>query len=81
MFPIVCKIGVFNVYSWGLMVAIGFIAGLAVALRYAQWEGIKDELIYDLFIYVVIFAIVGARLAYVVTFPSEFARDRQRQAR
>lgn len=72
MFPIVCRIGPFNVYSWGLMVAIGFLAGLAVALHYAGQEGIKEDHIYDLFIYVVIFAIVGARVAYVLTFLSEF---------
>jgi len=75
MFPIICKIGPFNVYSWGLMVGIGFLAGLAVALRYARREGIKDEYIYDIFIYVVISAIVGARLAYVITFPSEFLKN------
>jgi phosphatidylglycerol:prolipoprotein diacylglycerol transferase len=57
------------------MAAIGFLAGLAAALRYAGREGIKDEQIYDLFIYVVISAIAGARLAYVVTFPSEFVKN------
>lgn len=75
MFPIVCKIGPFNVYSWGVMAAIGFLAGLAVALRYAGREGIKDEYIYDLFVYVVISVIVGARLVYVAVFPSEFLNN------
>ncbi len=75
MHPVICRIGPFNIYSWGLMAAVGFLAGLAVALRYAEREGIKDDHLYDLFIYVVISVIVGARLIYVAAFPSSFIKD------
>ncbi len=57
------------------MVAVGFLAGLAVAVRYAAKEGIGAETILDLFIYVVISAIVGARLFYVIGFPQSFIQD------
>jgi phosphatidylglycerol:prolipoprotein diacylglycerol transferase len=68
MHPILFRIGPLNVYSWGFMVALGFLAGLAVFLHYGKRESIKEGTILDLFMYVVISAIVGARLFYVAAF-------------
>jgi len=57
------------------MVALGFLAGLAVFLRYGRREGIKEATILDLFMYVVISAIVGARLFYVAGFFGNYRKD------
>jgi phosphatidylglycerol---prolipoprotein diacylglyceryl transferase len=75
MHPILIQIGPLTVYSWGFMVALGFLAGLFTATRYAERENISPDLIYDLFIRVVIGAIVGARLCYVIAFPSGYIKD------
>lgn len=75
MYPILCRIGPVNVYSWGFMVALGFLAGLFTAMRYGRREGIKEERILDLFVYVVISAIVGARLAYVAVFFPQYRNN------
>jgi phosphatidylglycerol---prolipoprotein diacylglyceryl transferase len=72
MHPIIMKIGPLTVYSWGLMLAIGLLSGLFVMLHYAKKEGIKEESVLNLYAYVVIAAIVGARLFYVIGFYNDF---------
>ncbi|OGC12054.1 prolipoprotein diacylglyceryl transferase [candidate division WOR-1 bacterium RIFOXYA12_FULL_52_29] len=66
MHPILIKLGSFSIYSYGFMVALGFLAGIGVSLRLAKQAGIKSETIIDLALYVIIAAIVGARFFYVV---------------
>jgi len=75
MHPIIFSIGPFNIYSWGFMVALAFLVGLPIALRYAEKEGIKPETVLDLFVYVVISSIIGARLFYVIGFFSEYKNN------
>jgi phosphatidylglycerol:prolipoprotein diacylglycerol transferase len=75
MHPVICSIGPFTVYSWGLMVAIAFIVGLFVGLYFSKKEGLETEKLYDLFIFVVIASIVGARLFYVIGFFPQYAAD------
>ena len=75
MHPVLCKIGAVSLYSWGFMVALGTLAWLIVSLRIGKREGIKEETILDLFIYVVISAAIGARLFYVLAFPGRYLSD------
>ena len=72
MHPILYKIGPFNVYSWGFMVALGCMAALAVMVRFGRKEGIKPERILDVFVYMIISAVIGARLFYVIAFFHKF---------
>lgn len=66
MYPILFKFAGLSIYSYGLMAAIGFMVGIWLTLRYAKREGIREDYILDLAIYVVIAAIVGARMLYVI---------------
>ena len=75
MHPILCKIGPFNVYSWGFMVALGCMAALAVMIRFGRKEGIRPERILDVFVYMIISAVAGARLFYVIQFFPKFRGD------
>ena len=75
MFPIMFRIGPFNIYSWGFMIAVAFIAGLFSALHYARKEGIPETNILDLFVYVMISSIVGARLFYIAAFWDQYRSD------
>ncbi len=75
MHPVLCRIGPFNVYSWGFMVALGSLAWLMAAMRLGKREGINEETILDLFIYVVISATIGARSFYVLAFPGQYWSD------
>jgi phosphatidylglycerol:prolipoprotein diacylglycerol transferase len=66
MYPILFKFGVIEVHAYGFFVALAFLFGTLVSLHYAKKEGIRSETILDLVIYVIIAAIVGSRLFYVI---------------
>ena len=65
MHPIIAKIGPLYVYSYGLMVAIGFATATLLAYRHAGDFGISKERIIDLGIVMLLGGIVGARIAYI----------------
>src|SRR5262245_16684132 len=65
-------IGGLPIKSFGVMVALGFLAGLYFTLWQAKRHQIKPELIQDLFMWVILGAILGARLMYVAVHPGEF---------
>lgn len=75
MHPIIATFGVFNIYSWGLMVALGSLVGLTSFLYYAKIEKVPSEMILDLFVYVVIASVVGARLFYIIGNPAEYIKN------
>lgn len=66
MYPILFKIGPITIYSYGVMVALGFIAGIWLARGRARSDGIDPDRVIDLGVYVLISAIVGSRLLYVL---------------
>ncbi len=66
MLPVLFKLGPLSVHAYGFMIAIAFLVGILLALRFAKKEGIQPETILDLALYVIIAAIVGARLLYVL---------------
>ncbi len=66
MLPTLLKFGWFEVHSYGLFVALGFVAGIALTLYYASRENIGPQQILDLAILTIVSSIVGARLFYVV---------------
>lgn len=72
MHPVLLQIGGFSLYSWGAMVALAFAAGIAIALLRAKKEGIPAEFVMDGAMYVLISAIIGARLFYVIGFWGEY---------
>ncbi|HWX23922.1 MAG TPA: prolipoprotein diacylglyceryl transferase family protein, partial [Vicinamibacteria bacterium] len=55
-------LGPFTLPTYGVLIAIAFLAGLFVAGREARKEGLDQEKITDLALYVLIAGIVGARL-------------------
>jgi phosphatidylglycerol:prolipoprotein diacylglycerol transferase len=66
--PIAFKLGPFPVHWYGIMVAIGFLAGLWTAGRRGLREGVAAEKIMDLGPWLILGAIVGARILYVVSY-------------
>jgi len=67
MYPVLFHIGGLEIRSWGMMVPLGIIAGTMLVGRLARREGIKDELIYNYVLYVVVAGLLGAR-AWEVAF-------------
>ncbi len=65
MFPILVKLGPFELRSYSLMVAIAFLAGAYLAGREAKRRGINPELVNQFIFYVLLAGLIGARLYYV----------------
>jgi phosphatidylglycerol:prolipoprotein diacylglycerol transferase len=66
MHPIICQLGPFTVYSYGLMLALAVITASYLTAREAQKRGMARDVVYDLAFWVVLWGILGARLFYVL---------------
>lgn len=67
MHPILFKIGPLTIRTYGVMLASAFFLALALAIRQAKKEGVPTEKIVDLGLYLLIAAILGSRLLFVLT--------------
>jgi phosphatidylglycerol:prolipoprotein diacylglycerol transferase len=63
----------FAIHWYGVMVALGFLAGLWTASRRSPRSGISAERITDLGPWIIVGAILGARLLYVLSYWGQFA--------
>jgi phosphatidylglycerol:prolipoprotein diacylglycerol transferase len=70
--PIIFETRFFSLKAYGLFVAVGFLAGMGFALREARREGLDLQPILDLAFYIILSAIIGARLFYVLTNPDSY---------
>ncbi len=71
MHPILFRIPVVDlpVYSYGVMLGLAFICGWYLGLHFANREGLPYRATMTSYVLVVIFALVGARLAHVISNP------------
>jgi len=65
MHPILVRFGPLTIHTYGVLVAAGFLLGLALAVKQAKKEGIPQERIIDIGFYVLVAAIIGSRLLFV----------------
>src|SRR5271165_335725 len=72
MHSIAFQIGSLTVHWYGILVALGFLAGLWTAGARAKLAGIATEQIYDLGPWLIVGGIVGARILYVVSYWQEY---------
>jgi phosphatidylglycerol:prolipoprotein diacylglycerol transferase len=64
----------FQVYWYGILAAIAFVLGFSTASRRAPRAGVKSEDVFNLAPWIIVGAILGARLLYVVSYwDKEFA--------
>ena len=68
MHKIALELGPLTVHWYGVLVAMGFIAGLWTASRRSARENISPETIMDLGPWLILGAILGARTLYVVSY-------------
>ncbi|HUE35842.1 MAG TPA: prolipoprotein diacylglyceryl transferase [Candidatus Acidoferrum sp.] len=74
MHPILVKLGPLTVHSYGVMIALAFLAGLWTAMRRARRENIPGDRIIDIVTWLMVGSIIGARVVYVTTYwHEEFA--------
>jgi phosphatidylglycerol:prolipoprotein diacylglycerol transferase len=67
MRPVLFEVYGWEIHSYGLMLAVAFIIGIMGARKALRDEGGDPDSIVDLGIWILVGAIIGARLAYVVT--------------
>ena len=66
MYPILIEFGFFKIFTYGLLVATGFLVAILLASSRAEKEGLDSQKVLDLCFYVMVSALLGARLLYVV---------------
>ncbi len=66
-------IGPIPIRLYGLMIGLGFVISIFLAARQAKKEGVNPDRILDLGVYVLLSAIVGSRILFVLTNLGEFA--------
>lgn len=67
------ELGPLNLHTFGLVVAVGMLIGIWLAARYLERRGIPRDEIYRLGFRLVLWGIVGARLAWVLTHLDELS--------
>jgi phosphatidylglycerol:prolipoprotein diacylglycerol transferase len=72
MHPDFLHIGPLDIRMYGVMVALGFIVGIAVAMRRARQEGIPPERISDLGVWLIVAGMAGGKLFHIIFFWDEF---------
>ena len=71
MKPILFSIGSFNVYGYGLMIAVGILAAVYVTEKRAPKYGLESDHIMNIGIWGVVAGLIGAKLLYwIVELPS-----------
>jgi phosphatidylglycerol:prolipoprotein diacylglycerol transferase len=66
MHPVLFKLGPLTIHTYGFLVALGFMVGLAVAVKQAKRENIPADKILDLGFYILLAAIIGSRLFFIL---------------
>ncbi len=66
MHPILVELGRLQIRSYGFMLAVSFLLGIWLAGRRAKRAGVDPQKILDLSVVIILAAVVGSRLLYVV---------------
>ncbi len=62
MYPRLLELGVVSIYTYGVLLAAAYLAGLKLAMVRAKARGLDQTRVLDLGIYIIISAVVGAKL-------------------
>lgn len=72
--PLLGHIGALQLHWYGLLLALGALAGLWAMVRLGKWYQIPSAHLYDLFFYVLIGGLIGARLYHVLNEPAYYSQ-------
>jgi phosphatidylglycerol---prolipoprotein diacylglyceryl transferase len=75
MYPILFEIGGFPVYTYGVLLAAAYLLGLQFALMRARTRGLDPNRVMDLGIWIIISALVGAKLLLLIVEFDTFKRS------
>jgi len=66
VYPKLFELGPFTVYTYGVLLAVSYLLGLKMAMSRAKKRGLDSNRVLDLGIYIIIAALVGAKLLLLV---------------
>src|SRR5437764_1558012 len=75
MYPRLFEFGPITVYTYGVLLAAAYLLGLKLAMVRAQARGLDAAKVLDLGIYIIISALIGAKLLLIVTDFRTFQSD------
>src|SRR3989449_11318588 len=75
MYPRLFDLGPMTVYTYGVLLAAAYLLGLKLAMVRANARGLDQARVLDLGIYIIISALIGAKLLLLVTDFSTFRND------
>ena len=75
MYPELFSIGPITVYSYGMLLAVSYLLGLWLAMQRAKRWGLDPSRVLDLGIYIIIAALIGAKLLLLVIDFDQFSRS------
>ena len=77
MYPELFSIGPITIYSYGVLLAASYLLGLWLAMRRAKQWGLDPTRVLDLGIYIIIAALIGAKLLLLVIDFDQFSASPQ----
>ena len=75
MYPELFSIGPITVYTYGVLLAASYLLGLRLAMSRAKARGLDANRVLDLGIYIIIAALIGAKLLLLVVDFDQFRRS------
>ena len=75
MVPILIRFGDFTVHTYGVLLAVGFLLAVFLARDEGRRAGIDPDVMLDMSFYILLAAILGSRLFYVLTHWPEFSEN------
>lgn len=66
MHPDLFSIGPLTLHTYGLFVALGFIAGILIAIKLGKSAGINSNSIMDMGFVIILSGLIGSRLVYII---------------
>src|SRR3954468_18436628 len=73
MHPILFEFGSFTIYSYGVLLAGAYLLGLQLALKRARTRGLDPQRVMDLGIWIIVSALLGAKLLLLVVDYRQFS--------
>lgn len=73
MYPVLFRIGPLPIHAYGAMLAAGFLVGLYFCRRDARKFGIDPDIISDGAFWVLLLALIGTRVLFILMFPDGFS--------
>lgn len=66
MYPVLFRVGEFSVHAYGVLLALAFAVGIFGLARAARRDGLPEEKMIDMSLFITVAAVIGSRLLYIL---------------